>query len=74
MLRRGCSFKEIANSLHVSIGSIHNICKVHVFDANRLRGGRPRKLNRAQEQRCMLEVVREEYVFVQMSQVLRNKY
>ena len=58
MLQRGCSHREIANTLHVSVGSVYNIRKVHVFDANRLRGGKPQKLNRAYEQRCMLEVVR----------------
>ena len=35
------------------MGSVHNLCHVHVSDVDRSRGGRPRKLNRTQEQRCV---------------------
>jgi transposase len=58
MLQRGYSHREIANTLHVSVGSVHNLRQVHVSDVNRLRRGRPRKLNRTQERRCVLEMVR----------------
>ena len=58
MLRRGCSHREIANTLHVSVGSVHNFCEVHVSNVDCSRGSRPRKLNRTEEQRCVLEMVR----------------
>jgi hypothetical protein len=57
MLQRGCLHREIANTLHVSVVSIHNLFQVHVSDVECLRGGRPQKLNEALEQRCVLEMV-----------------
>ena len=36
---------KIANTLHMSVGSVHDLCRVHVSYVDRSRGGRPRKLN-----------------------------
>ena len=58
MLHSGCSHREIARSLHVSIGAVHNLCQLHLPNANRFCGGRPRIMSRAEERTCVLEMVR----------------
>ena len=58
MLHRECSHREIARSLHVSIGAMHNLCQLHLPNANRSCGGRPRIISRAEERTYVLEMVR----------------
>ena len=56
---RGYSYREIARSLHVSVGAMHNLCQLHLPNANRSCGGRPRIMSRAEERTCVLEMVRK---------------
>ena len=42
----------------MSVGSVHNLCQTYVSDVDRSYRGKPQKLNRTQEQRCVLEMVR----------------
>ena len=58
MLHRGCSHIEIARSLHVSVGAVHNLCQLHLPNANHSYGGRPRIMRRVEERTCILEMVR----------------
>ena len=44
MLKRGCGLREICRSLHVSLGSVHNIQRVHVPDEKFGHRGRPHVL------------------------------
>ena len=55
---KGCSHREIARSLHVSVGAVHNLCQLHLPNANCSCGGRPRIMNIAEERTCVLEMVR----------------
>jgi DNA-binding NarL/FixJ family response regulator len=36
MLQKGCSNKEIAGALHVSVGSLHNLCHEHFSNIKKL--------------------------------------
>ena len=58
MLHRGCSHREIARSLHVSVGAMYNLCQLHLPNANCSCRGRPRIMSRAEERTCVLEMVR----------------
>ena len=58
VLHRGCSHREIARSLHVSVGVVHNLCQLHLPNTNRSCGGRPRIMSRAEERTCVLEMVK----------------
>ena len=58
MLKRGCGLREICRSLHVSLGSVHNIKHAHIPDAKLGRRGRPRVMTRAMERFCVSEVTR----------------
>ena len=55
---RGCSYREIARSLHISVGAVHNLCQLHLPKANRSCGGRPRLMSRVEERIFVLEMVR----------------
>ena len=55
---RGCSYREIARSLHVSVGAVHNLCQLHLLKANRSCESRPRIMIRAKERICVLEMVK----------------
>ena len=58
MLHRGCSHREIARSLHVNVGAVHNLRQLHLPNANRSCGGRLRIMSKAEERTCVLEMVR----------------
>ena len=58
MLHRGCSHKEIARSLHVSVGAVYNLRQLHLSNANCSYRGRPRIMSRAEERTCVLEMVK----------------
>ena len=58
MLHRGCSLREIARSLHVSVGAVHNLCQLHLLNANCSCEGRPRIMSRAKERTYVPEMVR----------------
>ena len=58
ILHRGCSQREIARSLHVSVGAVHSLCQLHLPNANCSCGGRPRIMSRVEERTCVLEMVR----------------
>ena len=59
MLHKGCSHREIARSLHVSVGTVHNLRQLHLPNANRsCEACRPRIMSRAHERTCVLEMVR----------------
>ena len=52
ILKRGCGLKEICRSLHVSLGSVHNIQSAHVPNAKLGHRGRPHVMTRAMERSC----------------------
>jgi transposase len=58
MLKRGCGLREICRSLHVSLGSVHNIQRAYVPDAKLGHRGRPPVMTRAMERFCISEVIR----------------
>ena len=58
MLERGCGLREISRSLHVSLGSIHNIQYAHVSSVKLRHRDRPHVMIKAMERSCVLEVTR----------------
>ena len=58
ILERGCELREISRALHVSLGSVHNIQRVHISSAKLRHRGRPHVMTKAMERSCVLEVTK----------------